>query len=141
MIFASLAFWAAGARSLSRDLMDFTLLVSTYPASIYSGWTKLVAFTILPAGFVAMAPVALVRQPSWQAAGIALGGAAIYAALAAVVFHLGLARYRRGALAGQLTPRAQATENPENTDAHRRSPGMAVAFRDSCFPWPTFFRA
>jgi ABC-2 type transport system permease protein len=100
VIFASFAFWAAGARSLSRDLMDFTLLVSTYPASIYSGWTKVVAFTILPAGFVAMAPVELVRQPSWGAAGLALGGAAVYAALAAVVFHLGLARYRRGASPG-----------------------------------------
>ncbi len=96
-IFASLAFWAAGARSLSRDLADFTLLVSTYPASIYSGWTKFVAFTVLPAGFVAMAPVELVRAPSWQAAAIAVGGAGAYAAVALGVWTLGLARYRRGA--------------------------------------------
>jgi ABC-2 type transport system permease protein len=97
VIFASLAFWFAGARSLSRDLMDFTLLVSTYPASIYSGWVKIVAFTILPAGFVAMAPVSLVRDPSPAAAAFAIGGAAAYAALALGVFHLGLKRYRRGA--------------------------------------------
>jgi ABC-2 type transport system permease protein len=100
VIFSSLAFWAAGARSLSRDLMDFTLLVSTYPGSIYSGWTKLVAFTILPAGFVAIAPVELVRNASWPALGIAVGGAALYAGLALAVFHLGLARYRRGASPG-----------------------------------------
>jgi ABC-2 type transport system permease protein len=100
VIFSSLAFWAAGARSLSRDLMDFTILVSTYPGSIYSGWTKLVAFTVLPAGFVAIAPVELVRAPSWPAAAIAIGGAAAYAALALAVFHLGLARYRRGASPG-----------------------------------------
>ena len=98
-IFASLAFWDAGARSLSRDLADFTLLVSTYPASIYSGWTKLVAFTILPAGFVAMAPVELVRAPSWPAAAIAVGGAAAYAAAALALWRLGLDRYRRGAAA------------------------------------------
>jgi ABC-2 type transport system permease protein len=98
--FASLAFWFAGGRSLSRDLMDFTLMVSTYPASIYSGWVKIVAFTVLPAGFVAMAPVALVRNPSWQAAALAMGGAAVYAALALAVFHLGLRRYRRGATPG-----------------------------------------
>jgi ABC-2 type transport system permease protein len=97
VIFASLAFWFAGARSLSRDLMDFTLLVSTYPASIYSGWVKILAFTLLPAGFVAMAPVGLVRAPSWPAAALAVGGAAAYAALALAVFHLGLRRYRRGA--------------------------------------------
>jgi ABC-2 type transport system permease protein len=96
VIFASLAFWFHGARTLSRDLMDFTLMISTYPASIYSGWTKVLAFTVLPAGFVAMAPVGLVRDPSWQAAAIAIGGAAGYAALALAVFHLGLRRYRRG---------------------------------------------
>ena len=100
VIFASLAFWFAGARSLSRDLMDFTLMVSTYPASIYSGWAKIVAFTVLPAGFVAMAPVGLVRNPSWPAAAFAIAGAAGYGALALMVFHLGLRRYRRGATPG-----------------------------------------
>ena len=100
VIFASLAFWFSGARTLSRDLMDFTLMISTYPASIYSGWTKVLAFTVLPAGFVAMAPVGLVRNPSLEAAAIAIGGAAGYAALALAVFHLGLRRYRRGASPG-----------------------------------------
>jgi ABC-2 type transport system permease protein len=98
--FASMAFWFSGGRSLSRDLMDFTLMVSTYPASIYSGWVKIVAFTVLPAGFVAMAPVGLVRNPSWSALAFAVGGAAVYAALALTVFHLGLRRYRRGATPG-----------------------------------------
>jgi ABC-2 type transport system permease protein len=98
--FASMAFWFSGGRSLSRDLMDFTLMVSTYPASIYSGWVKIVAFTVLPAGFVAMAPVGLVRNPSWQALGLAVGGAAAYAVLALTVFHLGLRRYRQGATPG-----------------------------------------
>ena len=100
VMFACLAFWAAGARSLSRDLMDFTLLVSTYPASIYSGWVKIVAFTILPAGFVAMAPVGLVRDPSPRAAALAIGGAATYTVLALGLFSLGLRRYRRGAAPG-----------------------------------------
>ena len=100
IVFASLAFWFAGARSLSRDLMDFTLMVSTYPASIYSGWVKIVAFTVLPAGFVAMAPVGLVRNPSWPAAAFAIAGAATYGALALAVFHLGLRRYRRGSTPG-----------------------------------------
>jgi ABC-2 type transport system permease protein len=98
--FASMAFWFAGGRSLSRDLMDFTLMVSTYPASIYSGWVKIVAFTVLPAGFVAVAPVGLMRDPSWQAAALAVGGAVAYAALALTVFHLGLRWYRRGATPG-----------------------------------------
>src|SRR5258705_7689489 len=56
VIFASMAFWIAGARSFARDLTDFTLLFSSYPGSIYSGATKVIAYTVLPAGFIVLAP-------------------------------------------------------------------------------------
>ncbi len=95
--FASLAFWAAGARSFARDLTDFTLLFSSYPGSIYRGAVKVVAFTVLPAGFVVMLPVKLVRAPGWESAGLVVLGAALYMALACGLFDLGLRRYRRGA--------------------------------------------
>jgi len=95
--FATLAFWAAGARSFARDLTDFTLLFASYPGSIYEGAVKVIAYTILPAGFVVMAPVRMVREPSLEAAALVLAGAVGYAALAMRLFHLGLARYRRGA--------------------------------------------
>lgn len=94
--FAAMAFWAKGARSFARDLTDFMLLFSTYPGSIFSGWTKVIAYTLLPAGFVVLAPVELIRHPSWQGAGAVVAGAGVYAALALGVFHLGLRRYRRG---------------------------------------------
>lgn len=98
--FASLAFWAAGARSFARDLTDFTLLFSSYPGSIYQGAVKVIAYTILPAGFVVMAPVALLREPSLRNLLIVLAAAGVYAALARGIFHLGLRRYRRGASPG-----------------------------------------
>jgi len=44
--------------------------------------------------------VGLVRNPSWQAAVIAIGGAAGYGAIGLTVFHIGLRRYRRGASPG-----------------------------------------
>jgi ABC-2 type transport system permease protein len=94
--FASLAFWAAGARSLARDLTDFMLLFSSYPGSIYSGPTKLIAYTILPAGFVVLAPVEFLRTPTPGHLAIAVAGAAGYAAIALCTFHLGLRRYQRG---------------------------------------------
>jgi ABC-2 type transport system permease protein len=95
--FATLAFWAAGARSFARDLTDFTLLFSSYPGSIYSGAVKVIAFTVLPAAFVVMAPVRLIRAPGWETAGVVALSAAAYAGLAVGLFHLGLRRYRRGA--------------------------------------------
>ena len=43
-----------GARSFARDLTDFMLLFSSYPGSIYSGATKLIAYSLLPAGFIVL---------------------------------------------------------------------------------------
>jgi ABC-2 type transport system permease protein len=94
--FASLAFWIAGARSFARDLTDFLLLFSSYPGSIYSGAAKLIAFTILPAGFVVLAPVELLREPTPAHLGIAAAAAIGYAGLAMFVFRLGLSHYQRG---------------------------------------------
>jgi ABC-2 type transport system permease protein len=94
--YASLAFWFAGARSFARDLTDFMLLFSSYPGSIYTGATKFVAYTILPAGFVVLTPVRYLRDPDLATFAILLGSAIGYLALALIFFHLGLARYRRG---------------------------------------------
>lgn len=96
VLYASLAFWFSGARSFARDLTDFMLLFSSYPGSIYTGATRLVAYTILPAGFVVLTPVKLLRTPDALTFAIAVGAAALYAALALAAFHFGLKRYRRG---------------------------------------------
>ncbi|HEY9234110.1 MULTISPECIES: ABC-2 family transporter protein [Phenylobacterium] len=95
--FASMAFWIAGARSFARDLTDFTLLLSTFPGSIHQGMVKVAAFTILPAGFVVMAPVEMLRSPSLGRLAMVVAAAGAYAAIAAALFHFGLRRYRRGA--------------------------------------------
>jgi ABC-2 type transport system permease protein len=96
VVYASLAFWFAGARSFARDLTDFMLLFSSYPGSIYSGVTKIIAYTLLPAGFIVLTPVTFLRAPSALSLAILIGSAVAYGALAWVLFQLGLARYRRG---------------------------------------------
>ncbi len=99
VVYASLAFWFAGARSFARDLTDFMLLFSSYPGSIYTGATKVVAYTFLPAGFVVLTPVAFLRAPSWQMLAILAASALGYAAIAAAIFRLGMQRYRQGKVA------------------------------------------
>jgi ABC-2 type transport system permease protein len=96
IVYASLAFWFAGARSFARDLTDFMLLFSSYPGSIYTGMTRVVAYTLLPAGFVVLAPVSFLRAPSLATLGVMLASALGYAALATLAFYAGLRRYRRG---------------------------------------------
>ncbi len=96
VIFASMAFWISGARSLARDLTDFVIGFSSYPGSVYTGATKLLVYSVFPAGFMVLAPVALLRHPDiWRALEIA-AAAAGYAAAALGAFHLGLKRYRGG---------------------------------------------
>lgn len=97
--FASMAFWFVGARSFARDLTDFLILMSSYPGAIFQGATKAIAYTVLPAGFVVLAPVEMLRAPSLGTVAIVIAGAALYAFLAIAAFELGLARYRRGASA------------------------------------------
>jgi ABC-2 type transport system permease protein len=95
VMFASLAFWVRGARSFSRDVVDFVILLSSYPGSIYSGAMKVVVYTIVPAGFVALVPVAVLREPGPRELLTLAGAAACYLALASAVFLAGLRRYRR----------------------------------------------
>jgi ABC-2 type transport system permease protein len=98
--FATLGFWMAGARTFSRDLADFTLLFSTQPGSIFQGMTKVVAFTVLPAGFIVILPVRLLREPMLETAAVLVVAALGYTVMALMAFEIGLARYRRGASPG-----------------------------------------
>ena len=97
VMFAALAFWVRGARSLARDLTDFVVMVSSYPGSIFSGPSRWIIFTLLPAGFVVLTPVRMLRAPSLETLAVLVAAVVIYSTLAAGVFRLGLARYRRGA--------------------------------------------
>jgi ABC-2 type transport system permease protein len=97
--YASLAFWFTGARSFARDLTDFMLLFSSYPGNVYSGATKFVAYSLLPAGFVVLVPVTFLRSPSPQYFGYLVASALGYAAIAAISFQLGMRRYRQGKVA------------------------------------------
>ena len=97
--YASLAFWFTGARSFARDLTDFMLLFSSYPGNVYSGATKFVAYSLLPAGFVVLVPVTFLRSPSPQYFGYLAASSLGYAAIAAIAFQLGMRRYRQGKVA------------------------------------------
>jgi ABC-2 type transport system permease protein len=96
VLFASLAFWVRGARSFARDVVDILILLSSYPGSIYSGVMKFVVYTIVPAGFVVLLPVALLRQPGVAIFCAMVAAPILYGALALGVFSIGLRRYRRG---------------------------------------------
>ena len=92
----SLAFWVDRMHGLARSLWDFTLTFSLYPPALFHGALRVVLFTLLPAFWVAYAPVELIRAPSVSALALVLAGTAAYAAFAGWLFRRGLRRYASG---------------------------------------------
>jgi ABC-2 type transport system permease protein len=95
ILFACMAFWSRGARSFARDLVEFILLFGTWPGSIWAGATKLMIYTIVPAGFVAVLPVRFLRHAMPLDGALMAGAAIVYALVALLVFRLGLRHYRQ----------------------------------------------
>ena len=96
VLLGSTAFWLGRTDALARQLFEFMVTFSLYPAPIFSGALRLVLFTILPAGFIGYLPVALLRDFSVETLAAAVGGAAVYASLALLAFRRGLAVYASG---------------------------------------------
>ena len=96
LLICSLAFWFGPMDTLARLIMEFTILLSVYPSSIFGGGLRIVLFTVIPAGFVSHLPVSLLRDFSWAHVAQATLGASAFLAIALWVFHRGLRRYTSG---------------------------------------------
>ena len=94
----SLTFFAGG-RGEHADLgFQAILIFASYPLDVFGGATKIFLFTAVPAAFVTGLPTRIVSSFSWPQALAAMAAAAVFAALAATTFALGLRRYSSGAI-------------------------------------------
>ncbi|MET0387565.1 MAG: ABC-2 family transporter protein [Polyangiales bacterium] len=100
LAFYSLAFWLAHTESLSRQVLDFTVLFSTYPETLFSGFLRFVLFTALPAGFVGYLPVRVLIGAQLTDLALLASGAAAFLGLGIWVFGRGLRRYASGSRFG-----------------------------------------
>jgi ABC-2 type transport system permease protein len=96
----SLAFWIGNAEGLSMQVLNALLTFTTYPVDIFQGVTKLVLFTVLPAGLISSMPVTLIRDFTWSFTLTATAVTLLFTALAVWAFHRGLRRYESGNLVG-----------------------------------------
>lgn len=96
----SLGFWIGNAEATAFQAQQATINFSLYPGSVFSGWIRVLIFTVVPAGFISHLPVELLRTfDPWRMAAV-LGFTVLSMALALVVFRLGLRRYESGNLVG-----------------------------------------
>jgi ABC-2 type transport system permease protein len=96
VLFHSLAFWLGPVNDWARQTWEFLIVFTVYPQTIYGPFLRVLLFTVLPAGFIGFVPVEWLRAPSPTGLAIAVGAAALYAALAYAVFRRGLKRYESG---------------------------------------------
>jgi len=96
VVVQSVAFWAGDVGGTARQITDFLIMFSVSPRTIYSGYLRVLLFTVIPAGFTTFLPVELVRDFRWTVLFAVVGGAVAYAWLAMFVFARGLKRYESG---------------------------------------------
>ena len=92
-IFQSLAFFMESGGRLAEDLFIAMICLGSAPQHTQGMIMKLLLFTVLPAGFVAILPVEIIRQHNILLLAALAGSVLIYAALAVLIFHAGLKRY------------------------------------------------
>lgn len=92
----SLAFYMGNAQNASQQMWNAMITFALYPNSLFSGVSRLLLYTLIPAGFVGSIPVQIIQERSPMLLLILLVAALILWGAAAAVFYLGLRRYESG---------------------------------------------
>lgn len=93
----SLAFFA-GRNEAGELGFQSMLLLASYPADIFTGATKVLLYTVVPAAFVGAVPARVIDSFDLRIAASAIGVAAFFALLGWATFTFGLRRYTSGAV-------------------------------------------
>lgn len=92
-----LAFFIRGGDELADELLMATICLGSVPQHTAGVAVKLVLFTALPAGFISIVPVSLVRHGEAWLLPAMIAAVATHVALACFVFSRGLRRYTSAA--------------------------------------------
>ena len=93
----SLAFFARSGEA-GEFSVEATLLLAAYPVDIFTGATKALLYTAVPAAFVAAVPAGLIDSFDVGRALMLLGAAAAFGFGGWLMFTLGLKRYSSGSV-------------------------------------------
>jgi len=94
----SISFYLGSSVELSNQGMMGMLGVSSYPIDIFSGYTKFILLTIIPAGLISGVPVNLLKQFNIQSFFWLIGVTTIFLVFSIILFKKGIKRYESGNL-------------------------------------------
>ena len=98
IILGSLSFYMGSAVEVANQGMMGVLSFGSYPFSVFSGYTKFLLLTVIPAGFISGIPAELLRQFSWEWFSYMILAAVVLFVIAIVMFKKGIKRYESGNL-------------------------------------------
>lgn len=93
---SSLAFFVSDSQRLGDNVFMAFVTFASQPASIFTGWYKVMFLTVIPAGFISLYPVELIKNFNLTDLGIMVGGCSFFFILAVKFFYFGLRRYTSG---------------------------------------------
>jgi ABC-2 type transport system permease protein len=92
----SLAFYMGNAQHASQQITNAMLTFALYPNSLFSGFSRLMLYTLIPSAFVGAVPVEIVKGQDGTLLLALFGVALVMWGLATAVFYYGLRRYESG---------------------------------------------
>ncbi|HKX07862.1 MAG TPA: ABC-2 family transporter protein [Stellaceae bacterium] len=95
-IMQCLVFWWPRALGFCEQLYEMFVMVTYYPQHAYGFGARVLLLTVFPAALIGFLPTEAVRAHSALLVAAVVGAAVVYAALALLVFNLGLRRYASG---------------------------------------------
>lgn len=96
LLASCMAFFISDSQRLSDNILMAMLTFASQPASIFTGWYKVLFLSIIPAGFLSLYPVELIRAFSWDNLGILTLGCGLFLAAALKLYQCGLKHYSSG---------------------------------------------
>lgn len=94
----SLSFYLGNSEGITQQWRNAMITFSTYPATLFEGWVKLLLYTLIPAGFVSYLPIEALRKLSLTHTLLAVAGSIAVLLVSVGVFYSGLRRYSSGNL-------------------------------------------
>lgn len=96
LILSSLSFYKNNMDRLGHNFFMSFLVFSSLPASIFSGWYKVIFLSIIPAGFISLIPVNILTNFTWFEFVILILINILLFIIACLTFFLGLRNYSSG---------------------------------------------
>lgn len=96
IIAGSMSFYFGKFERVSKLASETMLSFSLYPFSIYSGFTKFILLSLIPAGFASGIPIQLLQNFDWTWYIATMLFSVTIFALAIFIFYRGLKRYESG---------------------------------------------